>query len=81
MNGGCVVVSRPSECTGQTGVRPATFGASLIKLAVVAGAAVLAAATAVCVGQARADSTEDFPIPRRIIATPCDAEQYLGRGA
>ena len=30
-----------------------------------------------CVGQARADSTEDFPIPRRIIATPCDAEQYL----
>ena len=24
-----------------------------------------------------ADSTEDFPIPRRIIATTCDAEQYL----
>ncbi|WIM87909.1 DUF5078 domain-containing protein [Candidatus Mycobacterium wuenschmannii] len=24
-----------------------------------------------------ADSTEDFPIPRRIIQTPCDAEQYL----
>ncbi|MEI7715590.1 MAG: DUF5078 domain-containing protein [Mycobacterium sp.] len=26
---------------------------------------------------ASADSTEDFPIPRRIIATSCDAEQYL----
>ena len=24
-----------------------------------------------------ADSTEDFPIPRRMIATTCDAEQYL----
>jgi hypothetical protein len=24
-----------------------------------------------------ADSTDDYPIPRRIIATPCDAEQYL----
>ncbi|AKN18310.1 DUF5078 domain-containing protein [Mycobacterium haemophilum] len=24
-----------------------------------------------------ADSTEDFPIPRRQIATSCDAEQYL----
>src|ERR1700733_4905156 len=24
-----------------------------------------------------ADSTDDFPIPRRIIATSCDAEQYL----
>jgi hypothetical protein len=26
---------------------------------------------------ATADSTEDFPIPRRMIATTCDAEQYL----
>ncbi|QLL08144.1 DUF5078 domain-containing protein [Mycobacterium vicinigordonae] len=26
---------------------------------------------------ASADSTEDFPIPRRQIATTCDAEQYL----
>jgi hypothetical protein len=26
---------------------------------------------------ASADSTDDFPIPRRIIATSCDAEQYL----
>ncbi|MFV0493811.1 DUF5078 domain-containing protein [Mycobacterium sp.] len=26
---------------------------------------------------AGADSTEDFPIPRRQIATTCDAEQYL----
>jgi hypothetical protein len=24
-----------------------------------------------------ADSTDDFPIPRRLIATTCDAEQYL----
>ncbi len=24
-----------------------------------------------------ADSTEDFPIPRRMIATTCDAEQYM----
>ena len=26
---------------------------------------------------AAADSTDDFPIPRRQIATTCDAEQYL----
>jgi hypothetical protein len=26
---------------------------------------------------AAADSTEDFPVPRRQIATTCDAEQYL----
>ncbi|SON59084.1 hypothetical protein MSIMFI_00566 [Mycobacterium simulans] len=26
---------------------------------------------------AAADSTEDFPIPRRMIATTCDAEQIL----
>jgi hypothetical protein len=26
---------------------------------------------------AKADSTEDFPIPRRMIATTCDAEQIL----
>ncbi|OBK25779.1 hypothetical protein A5634_25770 [Mycobacterium asiaticum] len=26
---------------------------------------------------AKADSTDDFPIPRRQIATTCDAEQYL----
>lgn len=26
---------------------------------------------------AAADSTDDYPIPRRIIATTCDAEQYL----
>jgi hypothetical protein len=34
-------------------------------------------AAAVFAVPAIADSTEDFPIPRRIIATPCDAEQYL----
>src|ERR1700726_1386456 len=26
---------------------------------------------------AAADSTDDFPIPRRMIATTCDTEQYL----
>lgn len=37
-------------------------------------------ATAVCLsltGPAAADSTEDYPIPRRIIHTTCDVEQYL----
>jgi hypothetical protein len=34
-------------------------------------------AAAVFAAPALGDSTEDFPIPRRIIATPCDAEQYL----
>ncbi len=34
-------------------------------------------AAAVFAAPAIADSTEDFPIPRRIIATPCDAEKYL----
>ncbi|MDG4666964.1 DUF5078 domain-containing protein [Mycobacterium sp. 236(2023)] len=28
-------------------------------------------------GPASADSTEDYPIPRRIIHTTCDVEQYL----
>ncbi|MDZ4266310.1 MAG: DUF5078 domain-containing protein [Mycobacterium sp.] len=38
------------------------------------------AAAAVCLsltGPAAADSTEDYPIPRRIIHTTCDVEQYL----
>jgi Domain of unknown function (DUF5078) len=43
-------------------------------LAVLAACAFSAAAGVV---PARADSTEDFPVPRRIITTPCDAEQYL----
>jgi len=34
------------------------------------------AATALA-GPAAADSTEDFPIPHRLIVTTCDAEQYL----
>lgn len=37
-------------------------------------------AAAVCLaasGPALADSTEDYPIPRRIIHTTCDVEQYL----
>ena len=38
---------------------------------------VVFAAAAVLAAPALGDSTEDFPIPRRIIATPCDAEQYL----
>ncbi|SHT50397.1 DUF5078 domain-containing protein [Mycolicibacterium sp. 141076] len=28
-------------------------------------------------GPAAADATDDYPIPRRIITTTCDAEQYL----
>lgn len=44
-----------------------------------AGAAflVLGIAAATFPQSAAADSTEDFPIPRRMIATTCDAEQYL----
>jgi hypothetical protein len=44
-----------------------------------AGVAVLAlgAAATVFPRVAAADSTEDFPIPRRMIATTCDAEQIL----
>ena len=40
----------------------------------------LIGAAAVCLsgaGPALADSTEDYPIPRRIIHTTCDVEQYL----
>jgi hypothetical protein len=37
----------------------------------------LALAAAAFPKTAAADSTEDFPIPRRQIATTCDAEQYL----
>jgi hypothetical protein len=40
----------------------------------------LIGAAAVCLGTAGpalADSTEDYPIPRRIIHTTCDVEQYL----
>ncbi len=44
-----------------------------------AGAAFLALgiAAAVFPSTAAADSTEDFPVPRRMINTTCDAEQYL----
>ena len=44
-----------------------------------AGAAFLSLALAAAVfpKTAVADSTDDFPIPRRQIATTCDAEQYL----
>ena len=37
----------------------------------------LALAAAAFPKTAAADSTDDFPIPRRQIATTCDAEQYL----
>jgi len=47
-------------------------GAFLLALAIAA----VAFPTAV-IPVAKADSTEDFPIPRRMIATTCDAEQYL----
>ena len=43
-------------------------------LALFGGTAAVASMLAVA---AQADSTNDFPIPRRIIATTCDAEQYL----
>lgn len=44
-----------------------------------AGAALLVAGTAAVVlpGRAAADSTDDFPIPRRMIETSCTAEQIL----
>jgi hypothetical protein len=46
-------------------------------LSILAVLAVCAFSAAAGVAPAQADSTEDFPVPRRIIATPCDAEQYL----
>lgn len=44
-----------------------------------AGAALVLglAAPAFC-GTALADSTDDYPVPRRMIATTCNAEQILG---
>jgi Domain of unknown function (DUF5078) len=43
-------------------------------------ALVLGIATAACSGIAKADSTDDYPIPRRIIVTSCTAEQLLAAG-
>jgi hypothetical protein len=40
-------------------------------------AAAFGVAATAFAGTAAADSTEDFPIPHRIIITTCDAEQYL----
>ena len=47
--------------------------------AVRVGVALVASAGALlgAAGTAGADSTEDYPIPRRIIATTCDVEQYM----
>lgn len=42
----------------------------------VAAVALVAAATTLA-GPAAADATDDYPIPRRIIMTGCDTEQYL----
>ena len=41
--------------------------------------AAAAAATAFlgAAGPAQADSTDDYPIPHRIIVTTCDVEQYM----
>ncbi len=52
---------------------------SRLRTSLRAGAVFLALgiAAAVFPQTAGADSTEDFPIPRRMIATTCDAEQYL----
>ena len=42
---------------------------------------IVAVAAGVCAvafaGSAAADSSEDYPIPRHMIQTQCDAEQYL----
>ncbi|TRW89194.1 DUF5078 domain-containing protein [Mycolicibacterium sp. 018/SC-01/001] len=42
-------------------------------LATAAAAGALVSAT----GTAQADSTDDYPIPHRIIVTTCDVEQYM----
>lgn len=47
----------------------------VIRTSLVIGAAVLAASTCNC--RATADATDDYPIPRRIWQTACDAEQVL----
>lgn len=47
----------------------------LVRAAAIAAA--LGVAAAMLPAAASADSTDDFPIPRRIIATDCSAEQYL----
>lgn len=39
--------------------------------------AALGAAAVALPGPASADSTDDYPIPRRMIATTCDAEQIM----
>lgn len=44
---------------------------------VVAVISLIVSIAAVFAVPALGDSTEDFPIPRRIIVTSCDAEQYL----
>ena len=43
-------------------------------------ALVLGTATVACFGVAKADSTDDYPIPDRIIVTSCTAEQLLAAG-
>ncbi|MCV7049343.1 DUF5078 domain-containing protein [Mycobacterium heidelbergense] len=57
-------MSRPSSSL-RAGV---VFSAFLLALSI---------AAAIFPKTAAADSTEDFPIPRRMIATTCDAEQIL----
>ena len=49
---------------------------SLARRAGLAAAAVGVAMTALA-GTAAADATDDYPIPKRIWQTPCDAEQVL----
>lgn len=58
----------------------ATMRASALRallLRVTAAALALGFAVTALPGTARADSTEDFPVPRRMIATTCTAEQLL----
>jgi hypothetical protein len=45
-----------------------------------AAALILGISTAACFGVAKADSTDDYPIPHRIIVTSCTAEQLLAAG-
>src|SRR6185437_1645226 len=51
----------------------------LVSRATQAGLALTAVTVAYlsAAGPALADATDDYPIPHRMIITPCDAEQYL----
>lgn len=54
---------------------PSSLGAVALRTSIVLGATVIAAS--MCSGRAKADATDDYPIPNRIWHTSCDAEQVL----